>query len=349
MELPIWNSRAPALQEADSSSSPPQHRTLKQLTLENCDDIFCLLESFSVLVCKQHCTGVINLDKHLREQHATPAKLRKEIVERFKHVSRTDSHRIELPEQPAWPIEELGSPLDGFKCTTCSFITLHIDSMRKHWKNSHETSWAGDKSALYGSVKVQTFFSSGGLQKYFIVDLGVGENGENFNPNQVVQQQLNNYQKVRQQLEEEMQVIEEAAKTKKTGWFKRTGWLTFFEGRNLAHLGHQARLPDRNEVKRQAAAELTERLIEKCVKGLATLPRETRRWLRSAKQAQADQRPLARLQNPESQATYAGYIVRFVCFYPRALSQGSKIYAQFEPYKTSFKSQSAASERAIPA
>jgi hypothetical protein len=34
-------------------------------------------------------------------------------------------------------------------------------------------------------------------------------------------------------------------------------------------------LPDRNEVKLQAAAQLTEQLIKKCVKGLATLLQET--------------------------------------------------------------------------
>jgi hypothetical protein len=94
--------------------------------------------------------------------------------------------------------------------------------------------------------------------------------------------------------------MEDVAKTDKTSWFKRTGWLEFLKGWNLAYLAHQAWLPDCNEVKLQAAAQLTEQLIEKCVKGLATLLQETRRWLCSAKQAEADQQPLARLQNPES-------------------------------------------------
>jgi hypothetical protein len=125
---------------------------------------------------------------------------------------------------------------------------------------------------------------------------------------------------VREQLEEEMHVIKEAAKTNKTGWFKRAGWLEFFKDRNLVHLGHQARLPDRNEAKLKTAAQLIERLIERCVKGLATLPQETQRWLRSAQQTDIDQRPLARLQNPESQAVYASYIVRFVCFYLRVIA-----------------------------
>jgi hypothetical protein len=141
---------------------------------------------------------------------------------------------------------------------------------------------------------------------------------------------------VQKQIKDDMQVMEEAAKTNKTSWFKRTGWLPFLKGRNLTYLGYIACLPDRSKAKLQTAADLTENLIEQSVKSLATLPRETQRWLRSAKQAEADQRPLARLQNPESQATYAGYIIRFVCFYLRIiadeesrvdefLSQGSQL------------------------
>jgi hypothetical protein len=150
--------------------------------------------------------------------------------------------------------------------------------------------------------------------------LGDAENGGKFDQNQVVQQQLSNWQKVRNQLEEDLQKMEEAAKTDKTGWFKRTGWLSFLKGRNLAHLAHQAQMLDQNEAKFRLAAELIERLIEKSVRGLSTLPQETRRWLRSVKQAEVDPRLLARLQNPESQATYAGYMVRFVCFYLRIIA-----------------------------
>ena len=80
------------------------------------------------------------------------------------------------------------------------------------------------------------------------------------------------------------------------------------------HLAHQTRLPDQGEEKLRRAAKLTELLVERSVKGLSTLARETRRWLRSAKRQEIDQRPIARLQNPESQARYAGYMVKFVCY-----------------------------------
>ena len=36
--------------------------------------------------------------------------------------------------------------------------------------------------------------------------------------------------------------------------------------------------------------------------------------MRSAKRLEIDQRPIARLQNPESQARYASYMVKFVCY-----------------------------------
>jgi hypothetical protein len=67
-------------------------------------------------------------------------------------------------------------------------------------------------------------------------------------------------------------------------------------------------------VKLRQAAKLTELLVERSVKGLSTLARETRRWLRSAKRQEVDQRPMARLQNPESQACYANYMIKFVCY-----------------------------------
>jgi hypothetical protein len=54
------------------------------------------------------------------------------------------------------------------------------------------------------------------------------------------------------------------------------------------HLAHQTRLPNRGEVKLRRAAKLTELLVERSVKGLSTLARETRRWLRSAKRQEID-------------------------------------------------------------
>jgi superfamily II DNA or RNA helicase len=318
-----WDSRSALVQQHQEHQDRTNDNARKgppRVSIDNCDEIFCFLGDYGVLVCRQHRTAVINLEKHLRQQHAVSLQQRRQIVQHFNELALVSPDAVELPEEPATPFDELGQPLDGLQCRTCRWRTTNANRMRMHCKKNHQQSWTGDKSVLYEFVKVQTFFSSGGLQKYFLVNLDVAENGQRLDHNQVAQQQLSDYQKVRKQLENDSHVMEDAAKTDKFGWFKRTGWLAFPKGQNLAHLGYTARLPDRNEVKLQTAARLTEQQIEKCVKGLATLPRETRRWLRSAKHNEVDQRPLARLQNPESQATYASYIVRFVCFYLRILA-----------------------------
>lgn len=47
--------------------------------------------------------------------------------------------------------------------------------VRIHCQRIHQQSWTGDKSALYQSLKVETFFGGATLQKYLLVDLGGDE------------------------------------------------------------------------------------------------------------------------------------------------------------------------------
>jgi hypothetical protein len=67
------------------------------------------------------------------------------------------------------------------------------------------------------------------------------------------------------------------------------------------------------------------------VSGLSTLDHETRRWLRSAKQAEADVRPLARLQNSDSQQRYAVYTARLLCYCLRVLESVENGTAEMSP------------------
>jgi hypothetical protein len=215
-------------------------------------------------------------------------------------------------------INELGAPLDGLQCAEegCDFITINQDGLRKHRKSMHNLVWSAKDSTAYTKVKVQTFFQNYALRRYFLVSAGDNSTlATSCEVADAVKERLAEWQLTQHMHEERVQIMDgQVAKTDKTGWFKRTGWLEHLANRNLIHLAHQIRLPDQGEVKLQQAAKLTELLIERSVKGLSTLAQETRRWLRSAKQQEVDQRPMARLQNPESQARYANYMVKFVCY-----------------------------------
>ena len=54
------------------------------------------------------------------------------------------------------------------------FITVSKDMLQKHCKKEHRRAWKGETSTLYNKVKVQTFFCTGGLQRYFLVDAADG-------------------------------------------------------------------------------------------------------------------------------------------------------------------------------
>jgi hypothetical protein len=134
MELQSWDSQAPTPQQdnnsKDSNRSTNTSYKLPKLSLNNYTTIICFLAEFGVLICKQHCTVVVNLDVHLRDQHATPAVLRKQIIEQLCNFTTTNPRAVKLLEQPAQPIQELGMPYNGFKCTTCEFITVSSDAIR---------------------------------------------------------------------------------------------------------------------------------------------------------------------------------------------------------------------------
>lgn len=150
--------RTTALQQRSNNKQQQRSRhgrkTGAQVSLNNCDDVLCFLEEFGVLVCKDHRTGVVNLDTHLLQHHHVPAATRREIVERFRHYTLTEPNDVELPDEPAMPIEELGAPVDALQCRTCALVTVSKDKLRQHCKKDHQQAWTGEKSSLYKTVKV---------------------------------------------------------------------------------------------------------------------------------------------------------------------------------------------------
>ena len=218
--------------------------------LEDVDKHFCYLRRYGVLFCKDHSTGVLNLSLHLRRFHSITSKQRIAITQHFydQNYPITPAQDIALPAALSPPIEELGLPLDGLACKQdgCSFLTISMDALRIHAKKQHSIAWKGNTAALYTTgIKVQTFFKSGGLQRYFIVDAGQIRSSSSTtlstrNPTtDTVKEQLAEWDATKQVHKEKAQIMDaEVAKTDKTGWFKRTGWLEHFANRNLMHLAY---------------------------------------------------------------------------------------------------------------
>ena len=91
-----------------------------------------------MLVCKEHRTGLQNVDVHLRSQHAAVPSIERKAVVDYCHRRWPVAapHDVELPPPLGPLIKELGEPLDAFQCRhngRCSlgFITVSKDMLQK--------------------------------------------------------------------------------------------------------------------------------------------------------------------------------------------------------------------------
>jgi hypothetical protein len=132
------------------------------------------------------------------------------------------------------PIKELGEPLDGAQCETCSWITINKDEMRKHCKQNHKQAWVGEKSSLYRTVKVQSFFRTRGLQKYFIVSFIDDGDREDAAVESCVQAQLAEYGLTQQESRKSCKHSKRLRRpTRQVGSSAQAGWSSLRTGISL--------------------------------------------------------------------------------------------------------------------
>lgn len=269
---------------------------------------------YNILICREHSYAIRNINTHLRDQHTVAAKVRRSIVERYASLSLAKPTDVRLPPPFGPPFDILGQPVDALLCTEtgCGFASVELTSVRRHCNQAHNWRSTAQERTHWIIVKAQTFFTAGGLQRYFAVLVETEREEEG---NDEVDRLLSEWQTAKRMHEEELRTIEgETAKADRTGWFNRTGWPEHLAGSNYKHLSHATRLPDRDEERLQKAVKAVEVMMERGITGLSTLPHETRRWLKSPKPEEPHLKPMARLQERESQARYTRCWKRFVCY-----------------------------------
>jgi hypothetical protein len=145
MEL-TWDAQLPATLSTPTPKASQRRTPLlfAAVTLDNIEEQLLYLDKYYVLVCKMHCTGVQNVDMHLRTQHAAISSTeRKAIVDYCRRWPVVAPQNVKLPPLLGLPMKELGEPLDAFQCqykARCSFglITVSKDMLQKHCKKEHK-------------------------------------------------------------------------------------------------------------------------------------------------------------------------------------------------------------------
>lgn len=318
-------------------------KTGLKITTNNASRFLEYHEVYGVLICVVHGYAIRNLADHLSRNHTGSKRERGEVVRQYRSLLLHDAKHVPLPPPLEQPFLALGKPQRAFICeeAECQYISANRDGIRIHCNKQHNWKSSTEKRENWHSIWVQTFFKSAGLQRYFTVSYTEEEDVDRqadgaetaiqttsaieggtreVIDDADVETIVTDWKKQEEKLNEELEVADaETAKTDHTLWFKKTGWAEHIAGCTLRHLSEASRLPDRDEHMLKKAVELNSALLERCVAGLSSLDNETRRWLRSAKHSEIDQRPLARLQNTESQQTYAVYMARLLCYSLRVL------------------------------
>jgi hypothetical protein len=312
--------------------------TAEHSTSNDVNDIFWYHCDSKVLICKEHNDSVQNLSTHLSEKHCTTLSQRRAIVQKYAQHERLPPRQVPLPSPEEPPIAALGPPLDGFLCHgyDCEFISINESTIRHHCNKAHGWTSSKDDKAYWQQVRVQTFFQNRALRRYFVVCEQEGSTEPVLLPSSAtpartpakitlsddaqgdLERIKSEWSAVRASHEKTLEQLEEdILQQDRTGWFNRTGWPEHLGKRHLRYLAHATRLPDRDEIVLQEAVRVVNLLMKQAVAGLSTFDIELRRWIKSTQQTEPDRRPIARLQNPESQDRYNGYIQRFVCYFLR--------------------------------
>ena len=137
-----WNAR-PATRARKITSRRKKVRSSNgTLTTDNADDYFYYLEKYKVLVCREHTTGVQNLDAYLYDYHAVPAAARRVIVGKYNCFQRGKPSEVQVLLPLGRPIQELGEPYDGFRCREldCSTITISKSVLQTHCRTKYQRS-----------------------------------------------------------------------------------------------------------------------------------------------------------------------------------------------------------------
>lgn len=328
----------------------PQRNTITQGHSRDQDQVADIIRydaHYQVQICTEHGYVIRNVARHLAGEHALSLRQRRFILAAHEKDGCIPPEKLQLPTHPVDPIPGLTAPVPAFHCNgqECRQISVSKDHMRQHCNKKHNWKKTSTEPEFWHRVMAQTFFTGGGMMKYFAVrapssadPITTPQQEDNFRDDSnmtlvqtdeivagLSQQQRRNFQahlRARQlfvqQHELEIQKADaEIAKHDRTGWFNRTEWPRHFAGRNLVHIAHCSRLPDKEEVVLIEVVRLLNEVWNAAVAGLSTLDQETRRWLRSAKASDPDVRPIGRLQTVDALERYAGYLRRFLCYIMR--------------------------------
>lgn len=260
---------------------------------------FIILQSLSVLVCKECQTGclVSEIPTHLRDKHPrlSPNK-RNAISAHLKGIpglaqdqQSLKSFRFPPPESAAIPM--LPGPFrDAFACTECVYVVRQLDNMKAHCRKNHGWSGKADKrpSAVTpmwrSNVSCQQLFASRTASKLFEVERG--HDAPRPAPqlpeaNRLLEHVLSYSQQQYKKIHSWSSTVVEAAdeKHEPNRWLQRVQWATHLRGLDYQKLSQTMAL---TPLDTEGSASETEQLVMLAIKSVRRVIRAAQETARTS-------------------------------------------------------------------
>jgi hypothetical protein len=310
---------------------------------------------FKVLICIQ-CKFAVSpsaIVRHLRDQHKTDIKLRKQVEEYIQEFPFVYDHiTVPLPDENSEP-QPIIPVVDGLQCQECSFKSQSREMIKKHGNSAHNKQRVADED-LFSAVRLQSWFSEK-KARYWVIDEAKGQEQErqarramtrdvgeetdsldHSNPNtdddesdqdDIDDQIVQDIEKWKTEAQERrLRLLKEVPVVEMDSWLQYTKWNEVLSQskHNLVKTFHYTRMPDPDEPKLERLLRAWNRILERCLDTLeGTDHKDALKWWASPKNEAASQRPFELPQNAKSIDKYSGIFAGFICYMIRTAPIGN--------------------------
>jgi hypothetical protein len=96
-------------------------------------------DEYGVLICREHGYAVRNLNLHLRDEHATAARIRRRVVKRHASLTLATPADAAVPAPFEAAVNALRPPVNALLCDEpgCGFANVQLTSMRSHYNKTY--------------------------------------------------------------------------------------------------------------------------------------------------------------------------------------------------------------------
>ncbi|KAL3439686.1 hypothetical protein BJX65DRAFT_315581, partial [Aspergillus insuetus] len=218
--------------------------------------LFKKIPSLRVIICRacQHGVRPADIQQHLKRQHQynyQAARQVADMVHQWEDIQQ-ESQAIQIPRALDHPLPGLPCHTNGMICqrdpTRCQYVTASMESMRKHWRTTHQWSQqqgrrgrVGQREKARGQVELarsfrqvawQQVFPSGPGSHYIHIQYPDGRQSPPppaEQAQQAVDAMVTAWEQARARHEQQATIQADEA-TDANPWLRMTGWARYLDG-----------------------------------------------------------------------------------------------------------------------